>query len=186
MEPQAAYAADRRQAACRDAKLQERRPAWHGRGRLLPPIDPAQARRESPAHSIWGLVLTVACVLAGPHPVFAEDMAGSPVIHLTGQSQSLDSDLVLLCPAGAEPQFQNRKTGERFRISDPRLRAVAEKACSQGPLGAEETSTVNIVNQQSTPIYVSFDGPITWDYSSSCLPSTNGGVQILAGQSCPA
>ena len=186
MEPPSPYAAGRPQAACRDAKLQERRPACRGRGRLLPPIEPARARRRAPAHSIWGLVLTVAYVLAGPHPVLAEDTAGSSVIHLTGQSQSLDSDLVLLCPAGAEPQFQNQETGKVFPISDPRLRAVAEKACSQGLLGAEETSTVNIVNQQSTQIYVSFDGPITWDHSSSCLPSTNGGVQILAGQSCHA
>jgi hypothetical protein len=78
-----------------------------------------------------------------------------PVIHLTGSDENL-ADLVVLCPQGAEPRFKNQKTGEMFPISDPRLRAIAKKAC-QSSLGlAEGSSNVNIVNTTGGPIWVGF------------------------------
>lgn len=123
------------------------------------------------AHSIWFLVLTVVYVLASPHPVLAANRAQS---------------LVLLCPHGGsgKPQFQNQKTGKVFPISDPRLRAVAEKACSQGLGAAPPQGTVNIANETGATIYVGFTGSITWAASSGCTSSTGGTEKIGNGITC--
>src|SRR5437588_11981619 len=82
----------------------------------------AFCRRRMPiAHGIWLVALTVG-LLTSSHRVLADD------IRLTGSDENL-ADLVVLCPQGAEPRFKNQKTGETFPISDPRLRAIAKKAC---------------------------------------------------------
>jgi len=126
---------------------------------------PQPIERRSPffAHWMWFLVLPVAYVLTSP--VQAADSGHSRVVHLTGTNQSIDGDLVLACPqsGSAEPQFENQKTGKMFPISDPRLRAVATKACTQGlggSLGAEQGS-VNIVNQTGAAIWVGFSGSLS-------------------------
>ncbi len=108
-----------------------------------------------------------------------------PLIHLIGAGQSLDADLTLVCPAGAgDPRLQNAKTRRTFAISDPQLRAVAEKACGAGPLGAGNSQSVNVVNQTGRTLFVGFSGaPITWE--GGCTHTTTG-VQIKTGHSCGA
>jgi hypothetical protein len=146
-------------------------------------------RRMSFAHGVW-LVAVMAGLLLSTHPIFAEDAQHPSVIHLSGLGQSLDSDLVLICPQGGatEPQFQNRQTGKVFAISDPRLRAIAEKAC-QPNLQAAEAGNVNIVNNTGNAIYVGFTpqagSSITW--GSGCLSPIKGlTVEILNNTTCQA
>jgi hypothetical protein len=142
------------------------------------------------AHGIW-LVAVTAGQLAGSHDLLAEDARHPSVVQLTGSGQSVDIDLVLLCPEGSvtEPQFQDLKTSKVFSISDPRLRAIAEKTC--GPnVEAAENVTVSVTNSRPMPIYVAFTqyatvspGMITWD--SNCTVSNNQ-VAIAPGQTCQA
>jgi hypothetical protein len=136
--------------------------------------------------------LTVPCALclmaALPIPAekaLADDLRRFPILHLTGSNLSPDADLVLLCDddGPARPRFQNQRTGAVFPITDPHLRAIAEKTCSQGLLGTQETSTVKIVNNRAEPIFVGYDGPITW--GKDCAKSANG-VEIGKQGSCTA
>src|SRR5262249_19584491 len=114
-----------------------------------------------------------------------------PVIDLTGVGQSLDADLVLLCPEGGttQPQFQNQKTGRVFPISDPRLRAIAAQACRPTLPGAGESGDVNIVNNTGRTIYVGFTpqagSSITW--GSGCLSPIKGlTVEVRPNTACQA
>jgi hypothetical protein len=87
------------------------------------------------AHGIL-LVTLAAGLLISSDRVSAKDAQHPSVMHLSGVGQTLDADLLVICPQGsaAEPQFQNQETGKIFAISDPRLRAIAEKACHPGSL----------------------------------------------------
>jgi hypothetical protein len=134
-------------------------------------------------------ILTLAAVLPmSAHRVLAEDA----IMHLTGSNQGFDADLTLLCPqdGSAEPQFQNQRTGQIVPITDPRLRAIAEKACGQDVLGAVETGAVKIVNDRAEPIFVGYSGggTIHWEANPSCTPVTTGagGLKIAAGHFCAA
>jgi hypothetical protein len=73
-ELQTPHATGRPQASWPDAKLQERF-GWRRRGRLFAPIDSGRTRRIPLAHNLWLLVLTVAYMLASPHPVLAAQSA---------------------------------------------------------------------------------------------------------------
>jgi hypothetical protein len=138
-------------------------------------------------------ILLVALAVGLPidnHRASAEDTHPLSGIHLTGTDQSLDVDLVLLCPQGGAtvPQFQNQKTGKVFPISDPRLRAIAEKACRPA-LGAAEAGNVNIANNSGKVIYVGFTpqagSSITW--GPGCGTPIRGlTVQIPVGGTCQA
>jgi len=90
----------------------------------LPPLQPQKPRRRETAaaffrrmlptaHGTW-LVALAAGILIGSHRVSAEDAQHPSVIHLGGVAQSLDTDLVVICPqsSAAEPQFQNQQTGK--------------------------------------------------------------------------
>jgi hypothetical protein len=167
----------------------------------LPPLQPQKPRRRGTAtaflrrmmpiaHGIM-LVALAAGMLISSHRVSAEDTQHPSVIHLSGVGQSLDTDLVVICPQGsaAEPQFQNQETGKIFAISDPRLRAIAEKACHPGSLGAAEAGNVNIVNNTGNAIYVGFTpqagSSITW--GSGCLSPIKGlTIEIPNGGTCQA
>src|SRR5271169_3849651 len=167
----------------------------------LPPLQPQKPRRRETAaaffrrmlptaHGTW-LVALAAGILIGSHRVSAEDAQHPSVIHLGGVAQNLDTDLVVVCPqsSAAEPQFQNQQTGKIFAISDPRLRAIAEKACRPGSVGAAEAGNVNIVNNTGNAIYVGFTpqagSSITW--GSGCLSPIKGlTVEILANTTCQA
>lgn len=119
-------------------------------------------------------------------PAFAEDA----ITHLTGSNQG--ADLTLVCPqaGSAEPQFQNRRTGQSMPITDPRLRAIARKACGLDLLGATENGTVYIANERAAPIFVGYSGAgtIHWQANASCIPVTTGagGLKIAAGHACGA
>jgi len=147
----------------------------------------AFCRRRTPiAHGIWLAALTVG-LLTSSDRVLADDDRHPPVIHLTGSDKSL-ADLVVLCPQGAEPRFENQKTGETFPISDPRLRAIARKAC-QPSLGlAEGSSNVNIVNTTGGPIWVGFfpqaGASINW--GSGCTTFAPQTVEIQNNGTCQA
>ncbi len=127
-------------------------------------------RRAPIANRIWPIALAIALLIGG-HRLSAEDLRQPSVIHLSGAGQSLDGDLVLVCPQGGstEPQFQNQETGRISPILNPRLRAIAEKACQPGLLAAE-AGNVNIVNDTGKTIYVGFapqsGSSITW--SADC------------------
>jgi hypothetical protein len=167
----------------------------------LPPLQPRKpGRRGSLAaffrrmvpigHAIW-LVTLAAGVLIGSHRVSAEDAEHPSVIHLSGMGQSLDPDLVLICPQGGvtQPQFESKKSGKIFPISDPRLKAIAVQACQSGSLAATESSSVNIVNNSGNSIYVGFTpqagSSITWGLG--CLSPIKGlTVEILANTTCQA
>jgi hypothetical protein len=136
------------------------------------------------------LVITAFLPMA-PDRLSAEEFR-FPILHLTGSNQSLDEDLILACPqdGSAEPHFQNKRTGQITRISDPRLRAVAKAECAQDLLGAAETAPVKLVNDRAAPIFVGYSGAGTvhWDANASCMPVTTGagGLKIAAGHSCTA
>ena len=167
----------------------------------LPPLKPQKPRQRETAaaffwrvmpiaHGIW-LVALMAGLLISSHRVSAEDAQHPSVIYLSGVAQSFDTDLIVICPQGseAEPQFQNQQTGKIFAISDPRLRAIAEKACRPGSLGAPEAGNVNLVNNTGNAIYVGFTpqagSSITW--GSGCLSQIKGlTVEILNGATCQA
>lgn len=78
--------------------------------------------------------------------------------------------LSVACPQSEtdEPRFRNDKTGKTFRINDPRHRAVAAKACQAEPNLGDTSANVDLVNQRSEPVFVSFTlsdhspGPIQW------------------------
>ena len=136
------------------------------------------------------LVALMVGLLIGSHRALAEDTQHPSVIHLTGTDQSLDADLAVICPQGGAtaPLFQNQKTGKVFPISDPRLRAIAEKACRPA-LEAAEASNVNIVNNSGKVIYVGFTpqagSSITW--GSGCGTPIRGlTVVIPVGGTCQA
>jgi hypothetical protein len=128
--------------------------------------------------------------LAGGGPLATAETEHSTVIHLTAENQSLDPELVLLCPPSGEPQFQNARTGKVSLISDARLRAIAKKACSPNALEGAENVNVSVTNSQKFPIYLAFMkystgtfGQITWD--QSCAVS-NDAVTIGANETCQA
>jgi hypothetical protein len=131
------------------------------------------------------LILTVASGFASVGLALADAAHGAAVIHLTGGSESLPADLILVCPAGGstKPEFQNQTTGKITAITNSQLLAIAEKACSAGTLGATETGAVDIVNKGTAAIFVGFNGSITWD--SGCTQSGTG-VKIAPGASCRA
>jgi hypothetical protein len=138
------------------------------------------------AHAIRFLAAAIAYGLVILHPALAED-----IIHLTGSNMSGDVSLVLLCPedGSARPEFENRRTGATFPITDPRLRAIAEKACQPALFGSQGRGDVNIVNQTGKTIYVGFTpqagSSITW--GSGCLSPIKGlTVKILANTTCEA
>ena len=140
---------------------------------------------------VWVLALITVLPISAAQ-VLAEDLGHFPILHLTGSNQSLDEDLKLACPhdGSAEPRFQNERTGQITRISDPRLRAVAKAECAQDLLGAAETGPVKLVNDRAAPIFVGYSGAGTvhWDANASCIPVTTGagGLKIAAGHSCTA
>lgn len=136
------------------------------------------------------LAVSIAVSLAGGSPLATAETEHSAVTHFTAENQSLDPELVLLCPPGREPQFQNERTGKVSSISDARLRAIAKKACSPNALEAAENVNVSVTNSQKFPIYVAFTnystgtpGQITWD--PSCTVS-NDAVTIGANETCQA
>jgi hypothetical protein len=136
------------------------------------------------------LVALTATLLVNSDRLLAEDVQNPSVMHLTAANQSIDTDLVVVCPQGAttEPQFQNQQTGQIFPISDPRLRAIAEKACQSG-VRAAATSSVNIVNNTGKTIYVGFTpqagSAITWG-SGCAATSSNLTVMIANSGACSA
>jgi hypothetical protein len=89
-----------------------------------------RGRRMPAARSIWLVALTAGLLISSQR-VLAEDAQHPSVIHLSGAGQSLDTNLVVVCPEGSttEPKFRDQKTGKIFPISDPRLRAIAVQAC---------------------------------------------------------
>lgn len=133
------------------------------------------------------VAVAVALGFANSRPALADQ---GHIIHLTGSAQSLDIDLVLLCPqsGSAAPRLQNQKTGRISPIVDPQLRAVADKACHPS-LGTGERSTVSIVNSAGKPIVVGFapqaGSQITW--GAGCGTVIGGTTVILrAGGTCLA
>ncbi len=157
-------------------------------------------RRHRRSRTLWqvaGLLLrspgrfaTVLGVLAlgstiGNNRVLAADARQPDIINLTGSNQSLDADLVLICPQGGagEPRFQHQKTGKFVAISDPRLKAVAAKAC-QSSVGsaAPVSSNVNIVNNTGGIIYVGFSpqsgSAITWNSAGSGCGTTSNNLTV--------
>jgi hypothetical protein len=147
-------------------------------------------RRMSLAHGIW-LAALIAGLLLGSPRVWAEDDQHPAVTHLSGVGQSLDADLVVVCPqsSATEPQFRNQKTGKVFPISDPRLRAIAAKACETGLPAAAGSGNVNIVNNTGNTIYVGFTpqagSSITW--GAGCGTPIRGlTVAIPNGGTCQA
>lgn len=171
------------QAAATTVSLQRRHLAVRD-GR---PSRPSGLRRWARSTAIAGLwVLSLMAGLAmGADRVLAEGPQPGSILHLTGSNQSFAADLALLCPGGnsAAPQFQNRQTGQITPIADPRLRAIAEKACSQDLPGAGASSTVTIQNNRSTPVFVGFTGSVTWSYGANCIAS-GAGIEIQADKSC--
>lgn len=101
-----------------------------------------------------------------------------------------DSDPTLVCPSASsgEPYFEYPKFGLRSPIFEPLLKAVAVKACSASPTGAD-AAPVNIVNNRPVAIFVGFTtidhkpGPIKW--GAGCKTS-GAGAKIEAGATCAA
>jgi hypothetical protein len=147
----------------------------------------AFCRRWMPiAQDIWLVALMVG-LMTSSHRVLADDVRHSPVIHLTGLDQSLDADLAVVCPRGAEPRFQNQR-GEVFPISDPRLRAIAEKACQSASVGAagQVSSNVNIVNTTGGPIWVGFFPQAGASINWGCTTFAPQTVEIQNNGTCQA
>jgi hypothetical protein len=129
----------------------------------------------------------ISLCLVHPHPAAADE---GQIIHLTGSNETLEPDLGLLCPQGgsAEPEFENETTGQISAIYDPKLRAIAEKAC-QPSLGASGSGNVDIVNSSGKVILVGFapqaGSQITW--GAGCgTPIQGTTVKIGVGGSCHA
>jgi hypothetical protein len=146
----------------------------------------ASGRPSSPSHPISAMPADglapshlYRCFAGARRSLAAAETRPSSVIHLTAENQSLDPDLILLCPPGAEPQFQNERSGKVFPISDRRLRAIAEKVCQPALLTAE-SGNVNIVNNTGKTIYVGFTpqagSSITW--GSGCGTPIGKGVTV--------
>jgi hypothetical protein len=148
-----------------------------------------RGRRMPVARGVW-LVVSMIGLSIGGHRVAAEDAHYPRIIHLSGAGPSLDSDLALVCPEGGSSaaQFQNQRTGEFFPIADPRLRAIAEKACAP-ELAAAPASDVSIVNDTGKTIYVGFapqaGSAITW--GKGCGKTvTNSTVVVAKNTACAA
>jgi hypothetical protein len=139
--------------------------------------------------SLWVLA-AVSLFSISAHQVIAGDIGYSERIHLTGSNLNPDAHLVLLCDAGgfAGPKFVNERTGAIFPITDPRQRAIAEKAC--GPeLQSAPASDVSIVNDTGRTIYVGFapqaGSVITW--GAGCgKTATNSTVVVAKDTACAA
>jgi hypothetical protein len=164
----------------------------------LQPQKPHQTLRETAffrwrmptARGIWLVALTAGLLISSLR-VLAEDAHYPSAIHLTGVGQSLDTDLVLICPQGGatEPRFQNQQTGKVSPITDPRLRAIAEKACQSAGTGLTEGgSNVNIVNTTGGPIWLGFfaqaGASINW--VSGCTTYAPQTVEIQNKATCQA
>ena len=160
-----------------------------------PISDRAGSIRRPPAGgrwcSLWAVAL-IALLSLGVHRAMAEDMQSSSIIHLTGSNMNPDAHLVLLCgqDRSGRPVFENERTGAIFPISEPRQRAIAEKACGRDQLGATEAGTVKIVNDRAQPIFVGYSGggAIDWQATSGCIPVATGagGVKIARNSFCIA
>ncbi len=152
-----------------------------------PTVRPQTERGRRPLldHGILIVVLAAAYGLTSLNPAFAADIAQPSIIHLGGEGQRLALDLTVLCPSGGfgVPQFQNKNTGKVFPISDPQLRAIAERACGQGVASLAQ-STVDVVNDTGAPIYVGFTGSITWATANGCKASDGGTEAIAKGTTC--
>jgi hypothetical protein len=147
--------------------------------------------RQLRCAAVFTLVQVFALIAVLPmsaHRALAED----PIIHLTGTNQSFDTDLVLSCPqdGSTEPRFQNQRTGQIVPITDPRLKAIAEKACSPtATLAAAESGNVSIVNDTGKKIFVGFSpqagSSITW--GAGCgSPIKGTTVEIGVDGTCQA
>lgn len=118
--------------------------------------------------------------------------AGAPV-----DPRALPDNLAGLCPSttGQKPMLRDLDTGNVYPIIDSTTRALAVKTCETEAtvLGgiATPTVSVNVTNNRTTPIFVSFTlqnglpGPISWANNGNCTPS-GVGVMIAASQSCTA
>ena len=132
------------------------------------------------------LPAAIAAFLIGAQPGAAAQSGSDGIIHLTGAAP----DLVLVCPGGAivDPELQNRQTGEIMPIANPRLRAVAAKACGNDLAAARpEAQPVRIFNDRTQAIYVGYSGggAIDWHLDADCV-SVPHGVRIKPGSSCAA
>ena len=141
------------------------------------------------ARGMWFVMLAIGLLTWG-HRVAAEDAHYPRIVHLSGVGPDLDSDLALICPEGrsSAPQFQNQRTGRMFPIEDPRLRAIAEKAC-EPDLQAAPSSAVSIVNDTGATIYLGFaaqaGSAITW--GAGCgRTATNSTVVVAKNTACAA
>ncbi|HEY3911322.1 MAG TPA: hypothetical protein VGM07_15735 [Stellaceae bacterium] len=140
------------------------------------------ALRRAFAGSLGFIAFVIACGLAIPSPVAAADGATPQIIHLTGSSETIEPDLKLLCPQGGatQPRFENVTTGKIFAIYDPKLEAVAEKACGSS-LAAPESSNVQILNTTGKLLLVGFapqaGAKITW--GAGCGTPIKGTSVIL-------
>jgi hypothetical protein len=101
-------------------------------------------------------------------------------------------ELKLVCPKDGSDgyAFKDQRTKETKPIRDPKLKAIAERACKGAtPDDSSDTGPVKIVNKQNVAIYVGFTasggtpGSITW--GSGCTVSGSG-AKIAAGATCNA
>lgn len=164
--------------------LSERRLAGCGIGRFL--CRAVGGRRSAVLRCGPSLAAAIAALLMGAQPGLAAPAGSDGIVHLVGT----DPDLTLVCPGGAlvDPELQNRRTGEIVPIANPRLRAVAAKACSSGLAAAPpETQPVRIFNDRAAPVYVAYSGggAIDWHLDADCV-SVPRGVEIKPGGSCSA
>jgi hypothetical protein len=149
-----------------------------------------QMRRKMTIAQTIGLLAVLAASVGGGRPAPAAQVQEPALTELTGSRQSIDPDLVLVCPKGraTEPELQDPKTGKIFAINNPRLRAVAKKACQPG-LTATQSSNVNIVNNTGKKIYVGFSpqagSAITWGPGCG-VPIKALTVPIASGATCQA
>ncbi|MEO8751210.1 MAG: hypothetical protein ABI624_00875 [Casimicrobiaceae bacterium] len=131
-------------------------------------------------------LLTLICAVAS--------LGASAILHAQGWPPDLipsGETLSVTCPtsSNAIPMFRGENSGQSYLISDPKLQALAAKACGPSANLGTTAGNVNIVNQQPFAIYVSFTlssrtpGPISW--GSGCTV-TGVGAQILSGQTCVA
>ena len=97
------------------------------------------------------------------------------------------SELKLVCPDGkADPFFKNTTTGKRVAITDKQHKALAQAQCNAGlDATADETTTVNIVNNQNNPILVSYNDPTNISWGAGCT-TTGSGATIAVGKTCVA
>jgi hypothetical protein len=160
-------------------------------GKVAPSL-PSAAFARGPtagARGLWLIALAIG-LTAGSFPVAAEEAQQSRIIHLSGAGPNLDDDLAVVCPdrSPSTPQFQNRRTGRVFPITDPRLRAIAQKAC-EPDLDAAPTSDVSIVNDTGATIYVGFapqaGSGITWGEGCG-KTATHSTAVVGKGATCAA